>query len=90
MQYFLSFLGILLSIAMLKYRERIGDFMGEADWMRYTGGVYNFVILLALFFFLWSIATLTGTTDVLFMPFLYLLPGGVNPANRGAPVDGVM
>lgn len=90
MTYLLSFLGIALSIVMLRFRERIGDFMGEADWMKYTGGVYNVVIILAIFIFLWSIATLTGTTDTLFMPFLYLLPGVANPANRGAPVNGVM
>lgn len=83
MSIFLSICGLALSIFMLKYRERIGDFMGEADWMRYTGGVYNFVIILALFIFLWSLATITGTTEVLFTPFLYILPGGVNPGARG-------
>ncbi|UPA22313.1 hypothetical protein K8942_04655 [Candidatus Peribacteria bacterium] len=89
MSIFLSICGIILSIFMLKYRERIGDFMGEADWMRYTGGVYNFVILLAIFIFLWSLATMTGTTDALFMPFLYLLPGGVNPGAQSgmAPIQ---
>ncbi len=90
MKYLLSFLGIILSIGMLKYRERLGDFMGEADWMKYTGGVYNFVIILAIFLFLWSIATITGTTDALFMPFLYLLPGVANPNAHGglnAPVQ---
>jgi hypothetical protein len=83
MKYFLSFIGIILSIAMLRYRERVGDFMGEAAWMKYTGGVYNFVIILALFIFLWSISTITGTTDILFMPFLYLLPGVANPNAHG-------
>lgn len=67
---------------MLKYRERLGDFMGEADWMKYVGGVYNFVIILAIFIFFWSLATLTGTTDILFTPFLYLLPGGINPGSQ--------
>ncbi len=86
MHYFLSLLGIVLSITMLRYRERIGDFMGEADWMKYTGGVYNFVIILALFIFFWSLTSLTGTTEILFRPFLYLLPGGVNPRAGGVPV----
>ena len=83
MHYFLSFLGIVLSIVMLRYRERVGDFLGDADWMRYVGGVYNFVIILALFIFFWSLTTLTGTTEILFRPFLYLLPGGVNPRAGG-------
>ncbi len=83
MHILLAIIGLITSIAMLKYRERIGDFMGEADWMKYTGGVYNFVIILALFLFFWSIATMTGTTDLLFEPFLYLLPGAANPNARG-------
>ncbi len=89
MSYVFAILGLVLSVAMLKYRERLGDFMGEADWMRYVGGVYNFVIILALFIFLWCLAVLTGTTEMLFSPFLYLLPGVANPNAHGglnAPV----
>ncbi len=92
MQYFLAILGIILSILMLKYREKLGDFAGEADWMKYVGGIYNVVIIIALFCFLWSISVLTGTTDLLFEPFLYLFPGAVNPNNRGfvTPDGGMM
>ncbi len=86
MSYLLSFVGIVLSIFMLRYRERLGDFMGEADWMKYVGGVYNFVIIISIFMFLWSIATLTGTTEILFTPFLYILPGMANPGYQ-APVQ---
>jgi uncharacterized membrane protein len=82
MHYVFPIIGIILSVAMLKYRERLGDFMGEAEWMRYVGGVYTFVIILALFVFLWSLAVLTGTTTILFEPFLYLLPGNANPNAR--------
>ena len=87
MGYFFPLLGIISSLAMLKYREQLGNFMGEADWMRYVGGVYNFVIVLAIFVFFWSIASLTGTTEYLFKPFLYLLPGGVR--NSGDQLPGV-
>lgn len=82
MHYILPLIGIVGSIFMLKYRERIGDFLGEADWMKYTGGVYNFVIILALFIFFWSIASVTGTTEILFRPFLYLFPGTANPSQQ--------
>ena len=64
-----------LCIAMIKYRERIGDTIGEAQWMRYVGGVYNFVILLAVIIFFWAIASLTGTVDILFAPVLWIFGG---------------
>lgn len=75
MSVFLSLLGIAGSVLMLKYRESIGNIMGEADWMSKVGGVYNFVIILAIFIFFWSLATLTGTTEILFAPLLWLIPG---------------
>ena len=90
MHYLLPLLGMVVSVFMLKYRERIGDFMGEADWMKYTGGVYNFVILLALFLFFWSLATITGTTEILFRPFLYLIPGAANPGQQQMLQPGVV
>lgn len=68
---------------MMKYRERIGELVGEAEWMRKVGGVYNLIIIVALLIFFWSIAELTGTTDVLFRPLLFFIPG----ANRASPVD---
>ena len=75
MQYFLSILGIVGSFFMIKYREPIGNTFGEAEWMSKVGGIYNLVILIAVFIFFWSLATLTGTTQILFSPLLYLLPG---------------
>ena len=60
---------------MFKYRERIGDAVGEADWMRKIGGVYAVVMIVALVIFFWSIAELTGTTSVLFAPVRLLFPG---------------
>lgn len=75
MRIFLSILGIILSIAMLKYRQQVGDTVGEAEWMKKIGGIYNFIILLALFFLIWSIASLTNTTQILFAPIRWVLPG---------------
>lgn len=66
---------------MLKYREYIGNFMGEAEWMNKVGGVYNVVIFAAIFIFFWSLASLTGTSDILFRPLLWLIPG----VNKGQP-----
>lgn len=79
----LSLLGIVGSVLMLKYREYIGNLMGEAEWMMRVGGVYNVVIIAAIFIFFWSLATLTGTTEILFRPLLWLIPG----VNRGTPAS---
>lgn len=70
-----SLLGIVGSVLMLKYRESIGNILGEADWMSKVGGIYNVVIIIAIFVFFWSLSTLTGTTEILFAPLLWLIPG---------------
>ena len=75
MQYFLGFLGVIFSFLLLKYRERIGDMIGEAEWMNKIGGIYNFIIILAILMFLWSVSALTNTTHFLFAPIRYIIPG---------------
>lgn len=75
MKYFLSFFGIVLSFFMMKYRESIGDMFTEPDWLRDFGGIYNLVIFLAFFIFIWSIATITGTDQILFTPVTWIIPG---------------
>jgi hypothetical protein len=77
MRYILSLLGIVGSFFMLRYRERLGDMIGEAEWMGKIGGVYNLILILSLFLFFWCIAELTNTTDILFRPLLMLFPGSV-------------
>lgn len=73
-EYVLPILGIVFSVALIKYRERVGDVFGEPDWLRPVGGIYLALVYLAVFIIIWSIATLTGTTDVLFGPVLWLFP----------------
>ena len=81
MQYLLAIIGLVMSIAMLKYRQQCGDFIGDADWMHYV------VIIFALFLFLWCLSVLTGNTDLLFAPLLYILPGAANPASHSGVVN---
>jgi len=81
MRIFLSIVGIIGSYFILRYREAIGNMIGEAEWMRKVGGVYTFVILVALVLFFWSLAELTGTTGVLFSPF-QRLPGQQQQVNE--------
>ncbi len=75
MTFVLAILGMIGSMYLIHYRETVGDMLGEADWMRKIGGVYNFVFLFGVFAFFWCIAWLTGTTTILFKPILWILPG---------------
>lgn len=74
MNILLGFIGLIASFFILKFRERVGDMIGDADWMRYVGGPYNLVVIVALFIFFWSIAAITGTEDIFVRPFLLLFP----------------
>jgi hypothetical protein len=83
MSYVLSILGIIGSFFLLKYREKAGDAIGDAEWMQKVGGVYNLMIFVSIFIFFWSISTLTGTTGFFFGWVKYIIPGanqqGVDP-----------
>lgn len=74
MSIFLGFLGMATGMLMIKYRERIGETIGDAEWMRYVGGVYMFVMLVGIFVFFFSLAKMTGTTDFLLAPLRFLIP----------------
>ncbi len=75
MRIILSLIGIVGSFFMLKYRERVGDMFGEADWMRKVGGIYNIIIVVSLFFFFWGLAGLTNTQGFFFGPLRNIIPG---------------
>jgi len=74
MRFLLGLIGLVASFFILKYRERIGDMFGNADWMRYVGGPYNLVVIIALFIFFWCLAAITGTEEIFVRPFLMLFP----------------
>ena len=84
MRIFLGLCGIVLSFYMIKYRERVGDALGEAEWMRNVGGIYMIVIGLAIFFFLWGLAAITNTMDIFLWP-VFLIPGFSRPAPPPTP-----
>ncbi len=71
----LEICGMVAAGLMIKYREKIGDIIGDAEWMRYVGGVYNFIIILAIFLFFWSVASLTGTQQIFFAPIAWFFGG---------------
>lgn len=77
--FFIGLIGVAASFAIIKYRERVADMIGEASWMSKVGGVYNFVLLTAIALLIFSVAKMTGTTDVFLSPFLWIIPGGNTP-----------
>ena len=67
-------IGLIGPFFLIKYRESIGDTIGEAAWKKKVGGVYTVVLIVALLIFFWTIAEVTGTTGVLFSPLKSLFP----------------
>jgi uncharacterized membrane protein YdcZ (DUF606 family) len=81
MSTFLGLVGVIGSILLVKYRERVAEMIGSGEWMEYVGGVYNVIIIVAVFLFFFSVATLTGTLDFFLTPVRMLLPHPMeNPA----------
>lgn len=67
-------IGLVTPFFLIKYREQIGDTIGEADWMRWFGGVYIFITIVAIVLFFWALAETTGTTNILFKPVIQIFP----------------
>ena len=74
MRIVLSLIGMIGSFFLMKYREKVGDMIGEADWMTKVGGVYNVIVIVGVIIFFWSLAEITNTTQILIRPLLYILP----------------
>lgn len=81
---FLGLLGVVFSFFLLKYRERVGDIIGEPDWAVKIGGVYNLIIICGVIGFFWSVAYITGTEQILFAPLLWMFPHH-GPGPTGIP-----
>ena len=65
----LALFGIAGSVAMIVFREAIGDMTGEADWMRKVGGIYYVIVYIAIFIFFWCIASLLMIMTLLAIRF---------------------
>jgi hypothetical protein len=75
MDWILPIVGIVASFFLVRYREQVGNMIGEAEWMKKVGGVYMVVTLFSVFLFFWCLAELTGTNDVLFGGIRNAIPG---------------
>ena len=83
MTFLLGIIGIIGSFFLIKYRQQVGDTIGDPDWASRVGGIYNVLILVAIFIFFWSIAEITGTTGVLFGPVINLFNFGKSSNGAG-------
>ena len=79
MSYVGALIGMAFGVFLIVKREDVGNAFGDPDWAAKVGGVYNVVILVGAFIFFWSLASLTGTTDILFAPLFMFFPHKVSP-----------
>jgi hypothetical protein len=75
-------IGIAFGFALIKYRETIGGMVGDPAWASKVGGIYNVLIIVGILICFWSLAVMTGTTDILFGPILSIFKRG--PASGAA------
>lgn len=85
MEYAIPIGGIIFAFILIKYREQIGDVFGDPEWMRAIGGIYYVIVYIAIFIIFWSISVMTGTTEILFKPFLWLFPTLGQRAQNNVP-----
>lgn len=86
MDFFLGFIICAMAIAMIRYREGLGDIIGQADWMRKVGGNLGVIMIVSVLLFFFGIAKMTGTTNIFLAPLKFLLPfvggsSGAAPSN---------
>ena len=75
MSFFLGFLAIAFGCVIIKYREHVGDMVGDPEWAQKIGGIYNVLVIFGIFMCFWGLATITGTSDILFGPIAHLFSG---------------
>ena len=68
MHFIWGILLVALGFVLIKYREPAGDMFGEPAWSQKVGGMYNVMIIAGILLFFWGVATMVGTTDILFAP----------------------
>lgn len=72
-------LAIAAAFFLIKYREKIVELTGKFAWAeKYlgSGGTYNLMVILAIIFFFWGIAAVTGTTHLFLAPIMGIFSMG--------------
>jgi hypothetical protein len=78
--YLLYAAGLIGPFFMIRYREAIGDMVGDPKWTHVLGGIYAVVVYLAIIIFFWTVAEMTGSTSTLFFFLTYVL--GITPQTK--------
>ena len=73
-QILLGLIGVAIAVALIKFREQVGDMLGDPAWAGKVGGIYNLVVIIGVLIFFWSLAYMTNTQDIFFAPILNFLP----------------
>lgn len=81
---FLGLIGIIFGFCLAKYREQVGDMLGDPTWVGKVGGIYNLLIIVGILIFFWSLAYMTGTEQILFAPIVSIFPQAAPPVG-GVP-----
>ena len=88
---FKGLLAIIASFFLIKYREKVVAQTGKFAWAeKYLGegGTYRLMVILAVIFFFWGVASMTGTTDILLSPLIGILQmSGGKPQQGGGEWD---
>jgi hypothetical protein len=73
-RFIIGIIGLIFASALVKFREQVGEMLGEPEWAEKIGGIYNLVVLIGAVIFFWSIAYMTNTMDIFFAPLMNFLP----------------
>lgn len=69
MRIILGLLGVVLSIVLVVYRERVVHFIGYINWAEEhlgSGGTYSLMVIIALLGFFFSLMYMTNSFDLIF------------------------
>ena len=59
-------LGLGFSYLLVKYRRYIGDAMGNMQWTKWVGGIYNVIVIVAVIVAIFSLLFMFGLEESLF------------------------
>lgn len=68
MQIIGGIIGVILSLLLIIYRERVNRFMGNIDWAEShlgPGGTFTLLLIIGFVGFFLSLMIMTGTLDVI-------------------------
>ena len=83
MSIFLGFIAIGFGAVLIYFREACADMVGEPAWAGKVGGMQIVLVIVGILMCFWGLATMTGTSDILFSPMTRFLPGLGKPAEVG-------